>query len=68
MDQVQETDIREKDFKHNWVNSSVFLFYLQVFCIMAFLLGGCLSLYNHRYAGKPNVNVPPNTLYTPQYK
>jgi hypothetical protein len=39
-----------------------------VFCIMAFLLGGCLSLYNHRYAGKPNVNVPPNTLYTPQYK
>ena len=68
MDQAQEKDFREKDFKYNWVNSSVFLFYLQVFCIMAFLLGGCYSLYTHRYEGKPRVNVPPNTQYTPQYK
>jgi hypothetical protein len=68
MDQAQEKDFREKDFKYNWVNSSVFLFYLQVFCIMAFLLGGCYSLYTHRYKGKPEVEVPPNTLYTPQYK
>jgi hypothetical protein len=68
MDQVQEKDYREKDFKFNWVNSSVFLFYLQVFCIVAFLLGGCYSLYKHRYKGKPEVEVPGNTLYTPQYK
>jgi len=68
MDQVQEKDFREKDFKHNWVNSSVFLFYLQVFCIMAFLLGGCYSLYTHRYKGNPQVEVPENTLYTPKYK
>ena len=68
MDQVQEKDYREKDFKFNWVNSSVFLFYLQVFCIVAFLLGGCFSLYKHRYKGKPEVEVPANTLYTPQYK
>ena len=68
MDQAQEKDFREKDFKYNWVNSSVFLFYLQVFCIMAFLLGGCYSLYTHRYEGKPRVNVPANTYYTPQYK
>jgi hypothetical protein len=68
MDQAQEKDIREKDFAYNWVNSSVFLFYLQVFCIIALTLGGCYSLYTHRYKGKPKVNVPANTYYTPQYK
>jgi hypothetical protein len=68
MDQAQEKDFREKDVKYNWVNSSVFLFYLQVFCMIALVLGGCFSLYKHRYQGKPEVNVPPNTLYTPQYK
>jgi hypothetical protein len=57
-----------KDFAYNWVNSSVFLFYLQVFCLVAFILGGCYGLYTHRYKGKPEVNVPSNTLYTPQYK
>ncbi|MBS1669219.1 MAG: hypothetical protein JST58_17740 [Bacteroidetes bacterium] len=61
-------DPQTKDFTYNWVNSSVFLFYLQVFCIMAITLGGCYSLYTHRYKGKPEVNVPGNTLYTPEYK
>lgn len=64
----QEQDYRNKDFKNNWVNSSVFLFYLQVFCLVAFVLGGCYSLYTSRYKGKPEVNVPANTLYTPDYK
>ena len=59
---------QERDFSRNWVNSSVFLFYLQVFCICAFVLGGCYGLYKHRYHGKPEVAVPSNTLYTPQYK
>jgi hypothetical protein len=68
MDQAQENDFREKDVAYNWVNSSVFLFYLQVFCILAILLGGCFSLYQHRYKGNPQVTVPPNTQYTPQYK
>lgn len=68
MDQQIEKDPRDKDFKRNWVNSSVFLFYLQVFCVLAFLLGGCYSLYHHRYEGKPDVNVPSNTKYTPEYK
>ncbi|WP_205510698.1 hypothetical protein [Longitalea arenae] len=63
-----EKDPRDKDFKRSWVNSSVFLFYLQVFCILAFVLGGCYSLYAHRYKGKPKVEVPGNTQYTPQYK
>lgn len=61
-------DIKEKDFRYNWVSSSRFLFYVQVFCILAFLLGGCYMLYEKRYAGKPDVEVPGNTLYTPQYK
>jgi hypothetical protein len=63
-----EKDPRDKDFKRSWVNSSVFLFYLQVFCVLAFVLGGCYSLYTHHYKGKPKVEVPSNTLYTPQYK
>ena len=59
---------QERDFTRNWVNSSVFLFYLQVFCLTAFILGGCYSLYKHRYKGKPEVEVPTSTHYTPQYK
>ena len=58
----------EKDFTHSWVNSSTFLFYLQVFCILAFVLGGCYGLYTNRYKGKPRVNVPESTQYTPKYK
>jgi hypothetical protein len=69
MDQHQEiADPRSKDFTHSWVNSSVFLFYLQVFCVLAMVLGGCYSLYKNGYKGKPEVNVPSNTYYTPEYK
>jgi hypothetical protein len=68
MAQHLEKDPRDKDFSRNWVNSSVFLFYLQVFCMVAFIIGGSYSLYTHRYKGKPKVEVPGNTLYTPQYK
>jgi hypothetical protein len=69
MDSEEEVkDPYAKDFARNWVNSSVFLFYLQVFCVVAMLLGGCYGLYKHRYAGKPEVKVPSNTLYTPEYK
>ena len=46
-------DPKLKDISYNWVNSSVFLFYLEVFCIVALLLGGCYGLYMHRYKGKP---------------
>jgi hypothetical protein len=68
MDQHEIENPKEKDFKHSWVNSSVFLFYLQVFCIIAFVLGGCYGLYQHRYKGKPDVAVPENTQYSPKYK
>jgi hypothetical protein len=59
--------MQDRDFAHNWVSSSAFLFYLQVACFVAFLFGSCYMLYTKRY-NKPEVNVPENTLYTPKYK
>jgi hypothetical protein len=61
-------EIKSKDFTHNWVNSSRFLFYLQVFCIIAFVLGGCYRLYNQRYKGTPKVEVQESSKYEPKYK
>ena len=60
--------VQDKDFAHNWVSSSSFLFYLTIFCTVAFLLGSCLKLYENRYGGKPDVVVPESTKYTPVYK
>jgi G:T-mismatch repair DNA endonuclease (very short patch repair protein) len=60
--------VQDRDFTYNWVSSSAFLFYLQVACILALMLGGCYKLYEKRYKGKPDVVVPENTLYTPKYK
>ena len=69
MDQHQDThDPKLKDIAYSWVHSSAFLFYLEVFCVVAFLIGASYGLYSHRYKGKPEVEVPGNTLYTPQYK
>ena len=61
-------DQKIKDIANSWVDSSAFLFYLSVLCIVALTIGGSYGLYTHRYKGKPEVNVPGNTLYTPQYK
>ena len=65
-EEIQEH--KQKDLGFNWVSSSRFLFYVNVFCILAFILGGCYKLYTESYAGKPDVEVPDNTLYTPKYK
>ncbi len=59
--------VQDRDFAHNWVSSSAFLFYLQVACIVAFVLGGCYMLYTKRY-DKPNVPVQESSQYTPKYK
>ena len=66
--QLEIIDNKHKDFAHNWVSSSRFLFFCQVFLLVAFLLGGCYGLYAHRYKGKPDVAVPENTQYNPKYK
>ncbi|MBX3241554.1 MAG: hypothetical protein KIT80_11260 [Chitinophagaceae bacterium] len=68
---AQEVEINEsqkKDFAWSWVKSSRFLFYIQVFSLVAFLIGGSWALYQHRYKGKPKVTVPESSLYTPKYK
>jgi hypothetical protein len=65
-EEIQEH--KEKDLGFNWVLSSRFLFYVTLFCLTAFFLGACLKLYNKSYSGKPDVEVPDNTLYTPKYK
>ena len=65
---IELKDPKLKDIANSWVDSSVFLFYLEVFVIVAFLVGASYGLWIHRYKGKPNVEVPGNTLYTPQYK
>jgi hypothetical protein len=66
--QQEIIDNKKKDFGYSWVSSSRFIWYCQVFLLLAFILGGCYSLYSHRYKGKPDVNVPGNTLYNPTYK
>lgn len=60
--------VQDRDFTHSWVSSSAFLFYLQVFCMIAFLFGACYNLYKHSYKGKPDVTIQESTLYTPKYK
>lgn len=59
--------VQDRDFTHSWVSSSAFLFYLQVFCLVAFVLGGCYKLYTERFE-KPEVPVQESSLYTPKYK
>jgi len=61
-------DEKHKDFAHNWVSSSRFLFYCQVFLVVAFILGSCMAMYANRYKGKPEVAVPESTQYNPKYK
>ena len=58
---------RGRDIAGSWVSSSGFLFYLQVACIAAAVLGGCYMLYTKRYQ-KANVPVQASTLYIPVYK
>ena len=59
--------VQDRDFTHNWVSSSAFIFYLSVFCLLAFLLGTCAKLYTNRFE-QPEVTIQESTKYTPQYK
>jgi len=61
--------VQDRDFTHNWVSSSAFLFYLSVFCLLAFAFGSCYKLYRNDYDNsKPEkVTVQESTLYTPKY-
>jgi len=59
--------VQDSDFTHNWVSSSAFLFYLQIACVVAFVVGSCYMLSTKRF-DKPQVPVQESTLYTPKYK
>ena len=59
--------VQDSDFTHSWVSSSAFLFYLQVGCLVCFMLGSCFMLYTKRYE-KIQAPVQESTLYTPKYK
>ncbi|MEP7375382.1 MAG: hypothetical protein ABI675_18430 [Chitinophagaceae bacterium] len=59
--------VQDRDFTHNWVSSSAFLFYLQIACVVALIFGSCYMLATKRFE-KPNVPVQESTLYTPKYK
>ena len=59
--------VQDRDFAHNWVSSSAFLFYLQIACMVAFLFGASCMLFSKRF-DKPEVKIQESTLYTPQYK
>lgn len=68
MEHKEFIDESHKDFAHNWVSSSRFLFFCQVFLFIALVAGCSYGLYKHSYKGKPEVSVPENTQYNPKYK
>jgi len=68
MSQHHTEEVKSKDFTKNWVNSSRFVFYVSIFSIVAFLFGASFRLFQHRYKGKPDVEVQSSSKYTPEYK
>lgn len=68
MEQQHDANPQQQDFAHNWVNSSVFLFYLQIFLLIAFTFGCAYGLYSKRYKGRPEISIPSSTEYKPAYK
>ena len=68
MEHEEVLDNKGKDIAHSWVSTSRWLFYAQVAVFVALIIGGCYTFYQHRYMGKPTVEVPGNTQYNPQYK
>jgi hypothetical protein len=61
--------VQDRDFTHNWVSSSAFIFYLSIACFVAFAFGSCYKLYNKRFENShpKDVVVQESTQYTPKY-
>ncbi len=59
--------IDDKDLAKSWVISSRFIFYVSVFCLLAFVASCSFRLWQQRWTGKPKVNVPESTTYNPSY-
>ena len=62
--------VQDRDFTHNWVSSSAFIFYLSIACLIAFSFGTCFKLYTKNYekSGPGEVTVQESTKFTPVYK
>lgn len=66
---AQLQPIQDNDLKSSWVKTSKFIFYLQGLCLIAFIVGGCYSLYTFRYKTQPKIEVPGSTrIDNPIYK
>ena len=62
---IELKDPKLKDFAASWVDSSVFLFYLEVFCIVAFLFGGLLRVVRTSLQGANRMLKFPEIPCTP---
>ena len=62
--------VHDRDFAHNWVSSSAFIFYLSLACLVAFSFGTCSQLFTKRFekSGPGEVHIQESTRYIPQYK
>ena len=62
--------VQDRDFTHDWVSSSAFLFYLSLACFIALAFGSCYMLYTIRFEkSRPqNIVVQESTKYVPEYK
>ena len=62
--------VQDRDFTHNWVSSSAFIFYLSIACLIAFSFGTCFKLYTKNYekSGHGEVTVQESKKFTPVYK
>ena len=65
---ASEQEENNLDFTKSWVNSSKFIFYLSVICILAGLVGNCIKLFQAGYKGRPDVEVQSSSQYKPEYK
>ncbi|HEX6335103.1 MAG TPA: hypothetical protein VFZ78_12805, partial [Flavisolibacter sp.] len=61
--------VQDRDFTHDWVSSSAFLFYLSIFCLLAFAFGSCYTLYTERFKNSQpeKVVIQESSQYTPKY-
>jgi hypothetical protein len=63
--------VQDRDFTHNWVSSSAFIFYLSIAILVAFAFGTCYQLYSKRFeksGPKQEIVVQPSSKFTPEYK
>jgi hypothetical protein len=63
--------VQDRDFTHNWVSSSAFIFYLSIATLIAFAFGTCFKLYTNRYeksGPQQEIVVQPSSKFKPEYK